>query len=482
MIWISLPGSQSLKCVDRFDMVDSENPDVPFWDILKAILKASVYDIKTLVERLEMIAVALRGTANTDYGFFLCFFQAHLSSPVAERHFFDSVWPVVVKLALELPELFPGCLLPSLSEDNPQIVLSRRQTACLVAHQFLCTLPQLPWDTDSFTDFHIWYSSDARHTLATRAYLHSLFAYFERLADDECSPLTTPKEEWPIVFTLRTSKENEDKGNLASFAAESNLTSLNLTFLLQPSANPSLLGLPNGACVISANKNIGFGQTGTQEELHVGSSPESCPAVLMTPPLKDSQVLVVQGPEAMISMKGHGREARLDTILAPDYDSKSYSRSKWVHRTMLFMDALELDLYDSSAILPDLLPGNIDRELVKAYTAFSSHNSAPSDSATQKNYTEIFTGLWGCGAFGGNREVKSIIQWCAASMANVSLNFVCAGDSQADFAKALNDFVENCRTKGWKVKDVLDILRAWEPGQDGKPGSAFAHIKKALDK
>ena len=35
------------------------------------------------------------------------------------------------------------------------------------------------------------------------------------------------------------------------------------------------------------------------------------------------------------------------------------------------MDALEIDNYNGAALVPDVIPGNVDRELRKAYTAFS---------------------------------------------------------------------------------------------------------------
>jgi poly(ADP-ribose) glycohydrolase len=174
----------------------------------------------------------------------------------------------------------------------------------------------------------------------------------------------------------------------------------------------SLLGLPSGACVISANSHIGFGRTASQEEMHVGCTPQSLPAKLFIPPLKDNEVMVLRGCEAVVELVGYGRTAELSAIIPV---GKKHSCST---RTMLFMDALELDGYDMSASTADLLPGNVDRELTKAYTAFASYpGCAP--------YETVVTSHWGCRAFGGNREIKSIIQWSAASMAGVHLNFVC---------------------------------------------------------
>ena len=58
------------------------------------------------------------------------------------------------------------------------------------------------------------------------------------------------------------------------------------------------------------------------------------------------------------------------------------------------MDALELDAFDGTIEVPDLLPGHLDREVMKAYTAFASREPIP--------YEEIVTGLWGCRSFCGD--------------------------------------------------------------------------------
>ena len=122
----------------------------------------------------------------------------------------------------------------------------------------------------------------------------------------------------------------------------------------------------------------------------------------------------------MIEMEGYGREAKLKAILEK-------GTWHWSRRTMLFMDALELDYFDTQDghFVPDLLSGNVDRELTKAYTAFNSGLKMACSGSDSDAYSEVVTGLWGCGAFGGNKEIKTLIQWCAASMANVPLTFVC---------------------------------------------------------
>ena len=101
--------------------------------------------------------------------------------------------------------------------------------------------------------------------------------------------------------------------------------------------------------------------------MHVGSTPEACTAVLVTPPLCDGEVLVVRGVQAMIEMEGYGRDAKLRAI-------PNAGMWDWRKRTMLFMDALELDSFDTRAgyFIPDVLPGHVDREFTKSYTAFNA--------------------------------------------------------------------------------------------------------------
>ncbi|PGH23767.1 hypothetical protein AJ80_02197 [Polytolypa hystricis UAMH7299] len=452
-----LPCSPTIVCQDRFDLLDSDEVDVPFWRIIETMLANKVTIWIDLLELMDTIVVTLRGSSLSDYQFLRDFLQTEWASKEAD--FFENVWPTLVRVALEMPRLFPQSTLPLLSEMTHGMELSRRQVACLVIHQFLCSLSKQPWPTDSSPDFSIWYTSDAKQPKAARAYLCALFTYFERLAYLNIA-WGDHVPEWPLSFSLRTSGESKYLPFDPPLVREP-LCPLVVDYQHLSTTAPAFLGLPDGACVVSANKNVGFGETATQEEMQVGATPECCAIVLFVPTLQDDQILIVRGAEAMISMKGHGREACLDEVLLPDYNLAFRPiSSKWQTRTMLFMDALELDLLDLDDQVVDFLPGNVDREVAKAYTAFSSHtNSNP--------YSEIVTGLWGCGAFGGDREVKSVIQWCAASMAHTSLRFVCSGSNQADFAARLQSFRDHAVSRSWKVKDILIILLSLGPNDAG---------------
>lgn len=462
-----LPCSPDILCEDRFSITESEELHVPFWEVLTTLLNTTAVDSHAdLIDILETVAVTRRGRSDTDYGFL----KRVLISLERKQYFFDRVWPVIKDLALEMPTLFPGSQIPILGRQQWSLVFSRRQVACLVVHQFLCTLTAPTWQ-DGFQDFHIWYSSEQPHTKAVEAYLTALVEYFFRLVDgEEFSPLVSGVEDWPISYTLHTTQD-------PLFADDSStpLTDLRVMITPEASTSPSLLGLPDGAAVISANKFIGFGRTGTQEETHVGASPECCPAVLITPPLEANQALVVTGPEAMVTVSGYQRSARCGKILRPEAtDTPQEHRAKWRHRTMLFMDAMELDLDGRDAGLPDLKSGNVDRELRKAYTAFSSYKQSDRSA-----YSMIYTGYWGCGTFGGNPGVKSLIQWCAASLAGCDSTFICSGEERRLFGEQLEKFVGEVKDKT-TASDLVKVLRRLRPVHV-KPGdSVFGMIKSRI--
>ncbi|BCS28398.1 uncharacterized protein APUU_61446A [Aspergillus puulaauensis] len=478
-----LPSSASLRRVDRFCLVDYNDDEVPFWDLLTAILRselAPIKDIPSLLEALEMIAVTLRGTAaGVDFSLLQEFMSRRYIDNCAPN-FFRDIWPVVVDLALEMPNLFPEGLLPSLSSTGiTQIVFSRKQVACLVIHQFLCSLPPHPWSTESFVDLSPWYSIASNvHRGAVDAYLTALFTYFERIvsyAKENTQTAHFETNEWPITFSMRT-MTNEDIHRIQGDQAKGTVlsaTRVEVVNLPESQTTPRLLGLSDGACVIAANKCFGYGPSGTQEELHVGATPEAYPAVLLAPPLSDQQVLICRGAEAMVSITGYGRDARLGDVLQGSVANSDGMR--WNSRTMLFMDALELDTLpvEGGCPIPDICPSpRLSREMVlKAYNAFSSDT-----------YTHIVSGLWGCGAFGGNKYIKCILQWCAAALAGVpELRFIFSTPEQHRFGKELAQLSTELRVDRASVHRMVDILVDLKDAAHAVgPEGVFRYIKERI--
>ena len=70
---------------------------------------------------------------------------------------------------------------------------------------------------------------------------------------------------------------------------------------------------------------------------------------------------------------------------------------------------------------------NIVRELNKAYCGFTHVLSG--DKSDKEEVVSVATGNWGCGMFGGDKELKSLIQWMAASRAGRTVQYYTFGDA-----------------------------------------------------
>jgi poly(ADP-ribose) glycohydrolase len=105
-----LPSSSVVLCQDRFDLLGSDEDEVPFWDLLTAILTSKsdpIQDIASLIEALETIALSLRGTAtNENHDVLHEFMTSYLKDEVQHAQYFTKTWPFLVDLALDMPTLF----------------------------------------------------------------------------------------------------------------------------------------------------------------------------------------------------------------------------------------------------------------------------------------------------------------------------------------------------------------------------------------
>lgn len=66
------------------------------------------------------------------------------------------------------------------------------------------------------------------------------------------------------------------------------------------------------------------------------------------------------------------------------------------------------------------------RELNKAYAGFLGD---PQERDGPEGNIPVNTGKWGCGMFGGNPQLKSLIQWAAASETERDMFFYAFGDA-----------------------------------------------------
>ncbi|KAF5249200.1 hypothetical protein FANTH_5466 [Fusarium anthophilum] len=439
-----LPNSASCRILDRFSNLpddagveEDEDGKIPFWPLLKHLLCTPVSSIAQLIDRLQTIAANAETCHDNDYGFLKRVFEQR-----GEADILNAIWPKIRDITLDLPTYFADGELELLQPGHP-LHLSRGQVACLVAHQFICSFTPQRSD-DGYQDLGIWFSSEQRHPTAVQMYLEALFAYFQ--STPEANALLEDHQVAPKSTHFFVSYELHP-GNPVSLEV-TKLAKLQVNFLdahTSNTHNPEVQGEGGGA-VVSSNKVIGFGQSATQEEIFVGIAPEAYPVVLVAPHLKDDTVITVSGARSMVDMKGQRRNIEWTIRPTPPTEDFAGWKKSWKGGHLVFMDALEMDMLDHSENdgLPDLAPGNIDREIKKAANGFSSYKG-----------NSVFTGLWGCGAFGGDPGVKLLILWLAAGAADVELNIM-LGSGEHDLGRKLEEVVGACQDL--TATDVLELL------------------------
>jgi poly(ADP-ribose) glycohydrolase len=179
-----------------------------------------------------------------------------------------------------------------------------------------------------------------------------------------------------------------------------------------------------------ANCDIGYGITGTQEEMLFGASPELCIAMLFCDTMAPNQAISIKGARKVAEFDGYGLNISLRSF-AP------IENQNWQERIIIAIDALdfsdEISEATTTTFFKQLESANLYRELIKACAGFSILTKE-SNNRTRK----VSTGHWGCGAFCGHKDLKSIIQLIAAALNNIELIFYAR---DAEFAERFSSFL-----------------------------------------
>eukprot|EP00092_Neocalanus_flemingeri_P096794 GFUD01123257.1.p1 GENE.GFUD01123257.1~~GFUD01123257.1.p1 ORF type:complete len:434 (-),score=91.69 GFUD01123257.1:106-1407(-) len=309
--------------------------------------------------------------------------------------------PFIAHSVLQLPVLFPEkCLEMLKRREEKTVQLTRLQISCLLANMLFCTFQEnseLAKDyRGHFTGeraptgpltFKYWLKSVYGSTII---YLQSLVNYFtevQTMAEATLSETVKFKRE-----VCKDDKVWNPKGSTVSI--------VDIEVHLD-----GRIGDKEQVEIDFANQHVGFGTTGTQEELMLGTSPELCAIVLFNEVLEPHEAIVMVGAKKYGDFTGYGHGAR--------YSGPFQAEWNWKNRKIIAIDAIcnpKDQLGDST----------MRRELKKAWTGFQAGEGEC-----------LSTGHWGCGAFGGAQDVKCLVQVMAASLAGVKkLDFYSFGDQK----------------------------------------------------
>lgn len=133
--------------------------------------------------------------------------------------------------------------------------------------------------------------------------------------------------------------------------------------------------------------------------------------MLLFEEMEPNEAILITGAERFSTYSGYGNKF---DYTGPFIDPNPIDNEGRRCVNIVAMDAVVAG-YDGDEFSQRL----IDRDINKAFVAFSAETSM--DKANGK--TPVASGNWGCGAFGGNKELKTLIQWIAASMAGRPLHY-----------------------------------------------------------
>lgn len=395
------------------------------WDLIVHCLRRPIRNPVELVEAILGYNARQKGKWNFDS---LVAFFAHKED--TER-FFAVVLPRLVDLALSLPNIVTHAVPLLKQQQDYAITFSQKQVACLLANAFFCTFPfrnsckrTAEYSNYPSINFNTLFSGPLSRRKEGK--LKCIVHYFDRVTSK--MPLGTVTYHRQVL----QQRPNWDK-------SEEKLTKLHAT------AVRTIEDVGVGMLQVDfANRFMGGGVLGNgcvQEEIRFAICPELIVSRLFTEALSDKESLIVTGFEQFSSYSGYA-----DTFQCTgDYRDETI-RDVWGRRQtqLVAIDALVLRNKPEK----QFSAGMRLREVNKAYCGFLCRTPGPSGA-----FPAVATGKWGCGAFGGNIELKAVLQLMAAAKAKRDVVYTTFGNRK--FARDL------CEVHTMLTKDSATVAQVW---------------------
>lgn len=131
--------------------------------------------------------------------------------------------------------------------------------------------------------------------------------------------------------------------------------------------------------------------------------------------MSDVESIVITGAEQFSTYAGYGGTF---TYTGPYKDTNPVDERLRRCVSIVAIDAIS---YSRSSPARQFECHSILRELNKAYSGFTG--SVTGDDSRSHTLIPIATGNWGCGAYKGDKSLKTLIQWLAASRAGRTLKY-----------------------------------------------------------
>lgn len=162
--------------------------------------------------------------------------------------------------------------------------------------------------------------------------------------------------------------------------------------------------------------------------------------------MDELESILITGAEQFSSYTGYGGKFK---YAGPYSDKNPVDDCRRRCVSIVAIDATPFGYSDSMQFTRE----NISRELNKAYSGFSCQLGR--DDPEQRAH--VATGNWGCGAFGGDKYLKTIIQWLAASRAGREVRYFTFTKDQ-EFSERQLQLVGKLQDKNVTVGKLYSLL------------------------
>lgn len=364
-------------------------------------------------------------------------------SSAEEREALD-VMAGIAKLAVNAKFAItsPIPLLPNSKRGS--VTLSQEQCACLLAHAFFCTYRREKLRRfNAINMVGLFRKGNPLAHIKLRFILH----YFS---------MVLKKMPTGCVSFWRESLQKEALPNWEH--EEKSLP------LLGVASNSSIEDSSGCLQVDFANEYIGGGvlcKGAVQEEIRFLICPEMIVSCLLCEKMDPLEVIRIVGAQRYSSYFGYGET--LEWAPYEDFGTEPRDEFRRVKCELVAMDAT---LFKYSFKNTQYSKENIDRELNKAYIGFMSRYPVASPVAT---------GNWGCGVFGGDKELKSLIQMIAAARAGRDMIYYTFANPQ--FQKSMVEQYEKLVQKKASIGTLYKALISYAKERERNPRlTVYEHV------
>lgn len=217
-----------------------------------------------------------------------------------------------------------------------------------------------------------------------------------------------------------------------------------------------------------------------QEEILFCMKPECLAAMPCVEVMNPNEALIISGAERFADYSGYGHGLKFKGAVREE--TPLIEGVNAIRNHIVAIDAV-VNVHDSQWQAEMIL-----RDINKLYAALHSWEEVESiingkDAVhSEQNFA---TGHWGCGAFGGDKQLKAIQQWIALSACRIGVHYYPFGDAKFSAAfEQLTTAVKNSKTEisvglltEWLLKaisrskrdifnQILSFIREAEAGAD----------------